>query len=122
MIWLQIFSGLAVLLLGISRLRRDPRANRQFWIDSAFATLNGGLFAFCGAMLTMLLWQPAMPRWHGLLLFGFLLCWLLYGFVWLTRAGPRFQEPPAWISRRGTWVDAALVGLGACFGLTALLV
>lgn len=118
-IWLSIFS-FAVLALGLLRWRRDRRVDRHFWIAAAFAVLNFGLYIFLGAMLMLLLWQPNVPRWHGLLLAGFMIGWLLYGLLWLTRTGPRFGEPSAWIGRR--WLDGVLVGLTAMFGLTALLV
>jgi len=111
----------ALVGVAIWRVRADPRLTRTFWIDAAFATLNYGLYAFLGALLMVLLSQPDVPAWHGLLLLGFVSCWLSYGFVWLTRAGPHLGAPPEWLVRRDTRLDTLLVGLTCTFGFGALV-
>lgn len=121
MIWLQL-STLLIVVLGLIRLGRDPRATRTFWIDSAFAVLNFGLYALCGALLMLLLWEPNVPRWHNLLLIGFVVSWIGYGFVWLTRAGPRLDLTKTRHGKLRLWIDAVLVGLTATFGIAALVI
>jgi len=111
----------ALVGVAVWRVRADPRLTRAFWIDAAFATLNYGLYAFLGALLMVLLSQPDVPAWHGLLLLGFVSCWLSYGFVWLTRAGPHLGAPPEWLARRDTRLDTLLVGLTCTFGFGALV-
>lgn len=120
MIWLQL-STFLIVVLGLIRLGRDPRATRTFWIDSAFAVLNFGLYALCGALIMLLLWEPNVPRWHNLLLIGFVVSWIGYGFVWLTRAGPRLDPAPADRGGPRLSIDGLLLSLTAGFGASALI-
>lgn len=120
MIWLQL-SAFLISILGLIRLARDPRATSTFWIESGFAVLNFFLFILCGALFMLVLWEPNVPRWHSLLLIGFVVCWIGYGFVWLTRAGPRLDLAKTSTGKPRLWIDALLVGLTAMFGLSALM-
>jgi hypothetical protein len=121
MTWFSLI-GIVIPALGLWRLSKDSRANREFWIRAFFSGLSFLLYTFAGSLFTLLLWESESPRWHILLLAGFLFSWLLYGFVWLTRAGPNFREPPNWVARRGTWLDVVLVGLTASFAIGAAVV
>ncbi|HEY8062556.1 MAG TPA: hypothetical protein VID74_07155 [Gemmatimonadales bacterium] len=51
------------------------------------------------------------PHTNGLAVMVFLLAWILYGVLWLTRTVPRYREIPGWIDKRFTVLDGVLVAI-----------
>jgi uncharacterized membrane protein len=69
------------------------------------------LYVALGLVVLLLI----MPRDAGqedktLYLTGFIVGWVLYGALTLTRVVPRYREPPAWLMRFGI-ADVLLLGL-----------
>lgn len=51
------------------------------------------------------------PHTNGLVVMVFLLAWILYGVLWLTRTVPRYREIPGWIDKRFTLLDWVLLAV-----------
>ena len=51
------------------------------------------------------------PHTNGLAVMVFLLAWILFGVLWLTRTVPRYREIPGWIDKRFTALDGVLVAI-----------
>ena len=98
-------AGFAGLVYGFVRL--CMRLDRAFVLRSLLAM---ALFAGVGAIGFWIMWSlaaPPAPPARALAAALFMLFWIAFAGLWLTRLAPRLREPPAWMARPGA-IDIAL--------------
>ncbi len=93
------------------QIRTDPAGVRKT------LKLAGAYLLFCGVGLAFVLWRiNADPHTNGLAVLVFLVAWIFFGVLWLTRLVPRYRELPAWFDRRFSvidWILLAAIAAGA---------
>ncbi len=99
----------AILTAALSFAMSIPPAVEQYRRDRKgfWQTLRWmGVYALYIAVGVAILMLPAdgpQPPAKAALATLFMLTWIAYGMVWLTRKVPRYRELPAWIDKR--WLD-----------------
>jgi hypothetical protein len=90
-------------------LRTDPAGFRKT------LKLAGLYLLYVAVAILLTLWMLSgpQPALKGLAVFAFLLAWIFYGVLWLTRLVPRYRAIPAWIDKRPSALD--------CFFLAIIL-
>ncbi len=76
-------------------LRADPAGFRKT------LRLAGLYLLYVSVAILITLWmlRGPQPALKGLAAFAFLLAWIFYGVLWLTRLVPRYRSLPAWVDR-----------------------
>jgi hypothetical protein len=100
-----------VFLANLPALRKQWRTDRAGSIKTIWLFAVYLLYVALGLVVLLLI----VPREGGqedkaLYLTGFIVGWVLYGALALTRVVPRYREPPAWLMRFGI-ADVLLLGL-----------
>jgi hypothetical protein len=117
---LELALPIAALAAAIHQIRTDSRITRSFVGYSIVALI--GYFAFCAiAVLIVFALRPRgqVSESEAATATGFVLLWIGYGAIWLTRLAPRLKEPPAWLMRPFAPLDWAIIG--ACTAMLAFL-
>jgi hypothetical protein len=107
---LELLVVVAALAGLIPALRAQWREDRPGFIKTLWMF---GLYAlYVGVGIALTLWlaprEPSTPD-KALGLLGFSLAWIFYGALTLTRAVPRYREPPHWLMHFGI-PDLILLG------------
>jgi len=97
----------------VDQYRRDRKG---FWQTLKWMGVYA-LYIAVGIAILMLSAEGPQPSTKAAIATLFMLIWIAYGMVWLTRKVPRYRELPAWIDKR--WLDY-LFAL-ALFGLLAAI-
>ena len=112
----------ATLAGSIPAVVRQYRTDRPgFWKTlRLFAVYLAYVFAGLGMLLLLLRGpQPPAAAVAGTI---FVLAWILYGSLWLTRGVPRYRERPAWIDTYPSALDYAFWAIIAGALAAALLI
>ncbi len=82
-------------------LRTDPAGFRKT------LKLAGLYLLYVAVAILITLWmlRGPQPALKGLAVFAFLLAWIFYGVLWLTRLVPRYRAIPAWIDKSPRVLD-----------------
>jgi hypothetical protein len=69
------------------------------------------IYVFAGIGIVLALLSGPQSSATAIAATVFVLAWILYGALWLTRLAPRYRELPAFIDKRPSGLDYAIVAV-----------
>lgn len=108
-----LVASLVLSVIALVQALRSPRLPTGFAAASLRAVVAWLGFLVLGGGLLYAAFPEARPDADdGVAAFaaaGFVTSWVAIGVLWLVRLAPRLREPPAWLLRRWSVLDAALI-------------
>jgi hypothetical protein len=108
---LELGTLAAGLMASLPALNRYWREDRTGFVKTLSLMAVYLVYGAAGIGITIALVTGPSPPDKAVALAAFLLTWILYGALWLTRSVPRHTPLPRWISEGFGLVDAVLIAI-----------